>query len=391
MRGSDIVRNPVPHAFAVLHRDASVDLIVDAAKVSAEVRDHLGAEIRLHQPDQFGPVLDGLTGPVQVDRKSAPVWVADRLEAVGTEILWASDPCILPKARKNPQEIKGMEAAHLRDGVAMVEFLCWLEAEAPKGGLTEIDVVTKLEGLRRVDNSLRDISFETISGAGPNGAIVHYRVTHDTNRPVTPGELLLVDSGGQYLEGTTDITRTVATGPVSDLEKQCFTRVLQGMIAISRARWPKGLAGRDLDALARCPLWSAGLDYNHGTGHGVGAYLSVHEGPQRLSRQSHVPLEVGMCVSNEPGYYREGAFGIRIENLIHVIPAPEIAGQDDREMLAFATLTYVPIDVRLIDKSLMSIEEIEWLNAYHAEANHRLGPRVSPETQAWLARVTAPI
>ncbi|MBM7069303.1 aminopeptidase P family protein [Actibacterium sp. 188UL27-1] len=391
VRGSDIVRNPVPHAFAILHIDGSVDLFIDAAKVSEEVEAHLGAAVRLHGPDRFGPLLDGLTGPVQLDRKSVPVWVAERLETKEIKVQWKQDPCILPKARKNQQEINGMEAAHLRDGVAMAEFLCWLDTEAPSGKLTEIDVVRKLETLRRVDNGLRDISFETIAGAGPNGAIVHYRVTNDTNRPVTPGELLLVDSGGQYLDGTTDITRTVATGPVGDLEKTCFTKVLQGLIAISRVRWPEGLAGRDLDALARFPLWTAGLDYDHGTGHGVGAYLSVHEGPQRLARSSNVPLEVGMCLSNEPGYYREGAFGIRIENLIHVTRAPEIAGADNRKMLVFATLTYVPIDRRLIDKTLMSRAEIDWLNGYHAETNSRLGPRVSPVTQDWLARVTAPI
>ncbi|MEL6521979.1 MAG: aminopeptidase P family protein [Pseudomonadota bacterium] len=391
IRGSDIVRNPVPHAFALLHPDATVDLLIDGAKIDADVQAHLGPDIRLHGPDRFSALLETLEGPVQIDGASAPQWVLDQLDPEKVAIVWRRDPCILPKARKNPAEIQGMEVAHLRDGVAMAEFLCWLDEMAPKGGLTEIEVVQKLEAFRRVDNGLRDISFETIAGSGPNGAIVHYRVTHETNRSVTPGELLLIDSGGQYLDGTTDITRTVATGPVGVDEKSCFTRVLQGMIAISRAQWPKGISGRDLDALARYPLWTAGQDYDHGTGHGVGAYLSVHEGPQRLSRQSTIPLEVGMCLSNEPGYYREGAFGIRIENLIHVITAPEIAGQDDREMLAFATLTYVPIDTRLIDQTILTATERDWLNNYHAEVATRLGPRVSPNTRTWLDRVTAPI
>jgi Xaa-Pro aminopeptidase len=247
--------------------------------------------------------------------------VADILREAGVEIAWGRDPCVLPKARKNSAELSSTAEAHLRDAAAMVRFLAWLEEAAPKGGLTEIDVVTALERFRRETNALRDISFETIAGAGPSGAIVHYRVTEESNRAVEPG-LLLVDSGGQYGDGTTDITRTVTVGTPSEEHVACFTRVLRGMIGISTLRWPVGVSGRDIDAIARAPLWRAGQDYDHGTGHGVGVYLGVHEGPQRISRLSEVPLEPGMILSNEPGYYREGAFGIRIETLVVVEDAP---------------------------------------------------------------------
>jgi Xaa-Pro aminopeptidase len=290
----------------------------------------------------------------------------------------------MPKARKTAAEIEGMRVAHLRDGAAMVEFLAWLEAELPKGGLSEIDVVVALEGFRRATNALHDISFDTISGAGPNGAIMHYRVTRESNRTVGTDTLLLVDSGAQYLDGTTDVTRTVAVGDPGDSAREAFTRVLQGMIAISRVRWPKGLAGRDLDGLARYPLWLAGQDFNHGTGHGVGAFLSVHEGPQRLSRLSEVPLEAGMILSNEPGYYREGEWGIRIENLIVVEVAPALPGGDEREQLAFETLTYVPLDRRLIVLAMLSPGERAWIDAYHAEIWQRMEGRVSAGARVWL-------
>jgi Xaa-Pro aminopeptidase len=271
----------------------------------------------------------------------------------------------------------------------MVEFLAWLDREAPKGGLSEIEVVQQLEACRRATNVLRDVAFETICGSGPNGAIVHYRVTEATNRRIRTGELLLIDSGAQYEDGTTDITRTVAIGAPSVEQRACFTRVLKGMIAISRARWPRGLAGRDLDALARYALWTVGMDYDHGTGHGVGAYLSVHEGPQRLSRISEVPLEPGMILSNEPGYYREGAFGIRIENLIVVREAERLV--DDRDQLCFETLTWVPIDRRLIDTAFLGPEERSWINRYHAEVRTRIRPRVDRDAARWLDEVTRPI
>ncbi|WP_116133856.1 aminopeptidase P family protein [Tropicimonas sp. IMCC34043] len=389
IRGSDIPRNPVPHAFAMLHGDGSVDLFCAAAKVSTELHRHLGTSVRLAEPEAFGPALQALTGRVRIDPSSAPVWVAEQLKLA--EIVEGRDPCLLPKARKTAAEIAGMEAAHLRDGAAMCRFLAWLDAEAPKGGLTEIAVVRRLEQERRQDPMLRDISFDTIAGTGPHGAIVHYRVTEATDRAVTPGELLLIDSGAQYLDGTTDITRTVATGPVTDEQRACFTRVLKGMIALSQARWPKGLAGRDLDPLARIALWRAGQDYDHGTGHGVGAYLSVHEGPQRISRLGEVALDPGMVLSNEPGYYREGEFGIRIENLIHVVPAPALPGADDRPMLAFRTLTWVPIDRRLIEPSLLSADERTWLDIYHAAVRDRLSERVEGAAGLWLDAATAPL
>ncbi|PRY26019.1 Xaa-Pro aminopeptidase [Aliiruegeria haliotis] len=389
IRGSDIVRNPVPHAFAILNADASVDLFCAPEKLTDAAMTHLGNQVTCHLPETFGAALEALDGEVLLDKGSAPYWVAEQI--TGAEIHFDRDPCVMPKARKNAAEISGSEQAHLRDGAAMCRFLCWLDAEAPKGKLTEIDVVKRLEAFRAEDPLLRDISFETICGSGPNGAIVHYRVSTESNRRVTPGEILLVDSGGQYADGTTDITRTIATGPVTDAQKACFTRVLQGVIAISRARWPRGLAGRDLDPLARAPLWMAGQDYDHGTGHGVGAYLSVHEGPQRISRVSDVPLEEGMILSNEPGYYREGAFGIRIENLIHVVAAPALDGADDREMLAFANLTWAPIDRRLLDTALMSRAELDWLNGYHAEVRSRLAPLLDRDVAAWLDAATAPV
>jgi len=332
-----------------------------------------------------------LPGPVRLDPKSAPQILADWLAATGIAVAQDLDPCVLPKARKNETELAGMRAAHLRDGAAVVRFLAWLEAQIPGGGLTEIDLVRALEGFRRETNALLDISFDTICGAGPHGAIMHYRVTEASNRALLPGELVVVDSGGQYIDGTTDITRTIAVGSPDAEQRACYTRVLQGMLAISRVRFPKGVAGCHLDALARFPLWTAGQDYDHGTGHGVGVYLCVHEGPQRISRLSDVPLEPGMILSNEPGYYREGAFGIRIENLIAVTEAPPLAGADDRKMLAFETLTFVPFDRRLIDLGLLATPERAWIDAYHASTRAHLAPKLEGTALAWLERATAPL
>ncbi len=386
VRGSDIPRIPVVQAFAILRNDARVTLFLDPKK-TADLE--LGPEIEIRPPSDFTAALSALPGPVRVDKSTAPLAVVQILGEAGVKVQWGQDPCLLPKAKKNEVELRSTREAHLRDGAAMVEFLAWLDREAPKGKLTEIDVVTKLEGFRRATNALRDISFDTICGAGPHGAIVHYRVTEETNRKIAPGELLLVDSGGQYVDGTTDITRTVAIGAPSEEHRACFTRVLQGMIAISRARWPKGLAGRDLDALARFPLWTAGMDYDHGTGHGVGVFLSVHEGPQRLSRISEIAIEPGMILSNEPGYYREGAFGIRIENLVVAREADRIA--DDREQLCFETLTWVPVDRRLIDAGSLGPAERNWINRYHAEVRARISPRVGQGTREWLDEATRPI
>ncbi len=386
IRGSDVPRNPVLQGFGLLHQDGSVTLFADPAKFGPEVLAHLGDQVSLQPVAGFLPELRALSGPVRVDRKSAPILLAQEL---ADRVVWGEDPCLMPKAHKNAGEIEGMRVAHLRDGAAMVEFLAWLDGELPKGGLSEIDVVVALEGFRRATNALHDISFDTISGAGPNGAIMHYRVTRESNRAVGTDTMLLVDSGAQYLDGTTDITRTIAVGDPGQAAREAYTRVLQGMIAISRLRWPKGLAGRDLDGLARYPLWLAGQDFNHGTGHGVGAFLSVHEGPQRLSRLSEVALEPGMILSNEPGYYREGEWGIRIENLIVVEAAPALPGGDDRAQLRFETLTFVPLDRRLILREMLAPGERAWIDAYHGEVMRRTCGRISQFAVAWLQGATA--
>jgi len=390
IRGSDIARNPIAQAYAILRDDASLTLFTGPGKTDG-ITDHLGADVTIAGLDDFAASLAALSGPVRLDPATAPLAIGTILSEAGVEISQGDDPCLLPKACKNPVEIAGMQQAHLRDGAAMAEFLAWLDDTAPKGGLSEIDVVRKLEGYRRATNALQEISFETICGAGPNGAIVHYRVSEDSNRAIAPGELLLVDSGGQYLDGTTDITRTIAIGQPSDEHRRCFTRVLQGMIAISRLRFAKGRAGQHIEAIARIPLWMAGQDFDHGTGHGVGAFLSVHEGPQGLSRINSVPLEPGMILSNEPGYYRQGAFGIRIENLIVVRAAEPIKGADAREMLTFETLTFTPIDRSLVDVTMLSAHERDWLNDYHREVAEKIGPRLSPKALDWLTRATAPL
>ena len=391
LRGADVPRNPILHGFAVLHDDGAVTVFADAAKFDAATLAHLDAAVLLRPVAEFAAALGALSGPVGVDKTSAPIAVSTALAAAGVAMQWADDPCRLPKARKNAAEIEGSRQAHLRDGAAMVEFLCWLDVQTYKGGLTEIDVVRSLEGFRRATNALHDISFDTIAGSGPNGAIMHYRVTEESNRNIGRNELLLVDSGAQYVDGTTDITRTVAVGNPGDFARECYTRVLQGTIAISRVRWPLGLAGRDLDPLARYHLWLAGQDFNHGTGHGVGAFLSVHEGPQRISRLSEVPLETGMMLSNEPGYYREGEFGIRLENLIVVQSAPSQPGGDDRNHLCFETLTFTPFDRRLILAHRLAPDARDWLNAYHAEVLEKLTPRLSAEAVAWCKAACAPI
>ena len=379
LRGSDIPRNPVMQGFAILHADARLDLFTDARKLSDVTLD---AGVTCHAPQAFLPALGALQGAVLVDPASAPVAVMRALKQPQR----GADPCLLPKACKSKAELDGMRAAHLRDGAAMAEFLSWFDAVALKG-LSEIDMARKLESLRAATGALVDLSFDTIAGTGPNGAIIHYRVTEGTNRTLQPGDLFLIDSGGQYRDGTTDITRTLPVG--TPLPEACvaYTLVLKGMIALSRARFPVGLSGAHLDALARYPLWLAGMDYDHGTGHGVGAALSVHEGPQRISRIGTVPLREGMILSNEPGYYRPGAFGIRIENLIVVTKAPDLG--DGRAMLAFETLTLAPIDTRLIRREMLDAAEVDWLNAYHARVLQALSPLVSAETRDWLARACA--
>jgi Xaa-Pro aminopeptidase len=394
IRGSDAPRTPIAHGFAVLHHDASVDLFIDPRKLAGI---SLDPAITVRAPDTLVGALATAEAPVWADPVSAPARLFCAMSDANVKVIEATDPCQLPKACKTDAEIAGTRAAHLRDGAAMVEFLCWLDSQAallvanPAHRLTEIDIVRQLEACRAATGLLHDLSFDTISGSGPHGAIVHYRVTEATNRQLCPGDLMLVDSGAQYRDGTTDITRTIAIGAVGPTERSCFTRVLQGMIAMSRARFPKGVTGAHLDALARMPLWLAGQDYDHGTGHGVGAFLSVHEGPQRLSRLSEVPLYPGMIVSNEPGYYREGAFGIRIENLIVVQPAPTLDGGDARDMLSFETLTLAPIDRRLIETDLLSTAERKWINAYHCDVFKNLAPLVSDSAQKWLSAATVEI
>ena len=391
VRGSDVPRNPVPHAFAVLHDDGACDLFCRGAKAEG-VREHLGPAVRVHGEEAFLPVLATLSSPVRLDPKTAPEAVLEALNEAGAEVSRQQDPCLLPKARKTAAEVAATTEAHLRDGAAMVRFLHWLDGEAPRGGLTEIAVVGALEGFRRATNALLDISFDTICGAGAHGAIVHYRVTAGSDAPVRQGELLLVDSGGQYADGTTDITRTVAVGEPPAGAPEAFTRVLQGMIAISRARFPKGVAGQHLDSLARQHLWLAGQDYDHGTGHGVGVALSVHEGPQRISRLSDVALEPGMILSNEPGHYREGLWGIRIENLLVVTDAEALPGGDPgRRFMGFDTLTWVPIDRRLVVPAMLSKPEREWLDAYHEGVRERIGPRVEGAARVWLDAACRPL
>lgn len=390
VRGSDVPRTPVARAFAILHVDSRVTLFTDPTRCDAALRGHLGPDVAIEPTSALGIYLDKLDGEVGVDTSTAPYWISARLEAAGIAVAPMSDPCIKPKAEKTAAEIDGAKTAHLRDGAAMVRFLAWLDAEAPSGRLTEIDVVKRLEAFRAETGQLRDISFETICGAGANGAIVHYRVSEASNRPVAPGELLLVDSGGQYVDGTTDVTRTISVGPSPEDAREPFTRVLKGLIAMSRLVWPEGLAGAHIDAVARASLWQAGLDYDHGTGHGVGAYLGVHEGPQALSRRSMAPLEPGMIVSIEPGYYRENAFGIRIENLAFV-RAPQIPDGGDRAMLGFETLTFVPIDTRLISKDLLDPTESDWINSYHSEVFARISPLLEEKALTWLRAACAPL
>lgn len=386
IRGSDLPKNPVVQAFAVLSDSGDLALFADAAKFDDAVRAHLGDQVTILPHDALSSALTDLEGPVRIDPATAPEAAFRILEGAGTDIARDPDPAILPKARKTAAELAGMRAAHHRDGVAMVRLLSWLDRQQPST-LTEIDVVRRLEDLRR-EAGILDISFDTIMGAGPNGAIVHYRVTKATNRRLAAGDVLLIDSGGQYSDGTTDITRTIALGDPLEEAVAPFTAVLRGMIALSRARFPKGVTGGHLDALARQFLWSQGLDYDHGTGHGVGAALCVHEGPARISRVSDIALEPGMILSNEPGYYREGRFGIRIENLIAV---REAEAEPGRTMLGFDTLTLCPIDRRLIDHGALSGDDVAWLDAYHARVRDALSPDLQGDDLDWLRRATEPL
>jgi Xaa-Pro aminopeptidase len=324
------------------------------------------------------------------DPSTAAAAIFDRLVKAGAKVKHGADPCQLPKACKNPLEIEGMRKAHIRDGVALAKYLCWFESRAAGGELTEIEAAQTLEDHRRATGCLSDVSFDTISGAGSNGAIVHYRVTRSTNRVIRPGEMFLLDSGAQYPDGTTDVTRTIMVGTPTAEMKDCFTRVLKGHIALATARFPDGTIGMQLDSFARRPLWEAGLDYDHGTGHGVGSYLSVHEGPQNISKKPVMqPLKPGMVCSNEPGFYKAGTFGIRIENLIVVTAAEDMGGE--RKMMGFETITLVPIDLNLVEPSLLTDAEKGWLNIYHARVRDRIGPLVDGDARKWLDQATRAI
>ena len=393
IRGADVAHNPVPLAFAVVPASGKPELFIDKGKLDRETRAHLAPLAKISAPALLAARIAALRAAgkrVRLDPHSAANWFFRKLRGGKGRIVRGADPCVLPKARKNAAEIKGARAAHKRDGAVMARFLAWLEREGSSGTLDEIGVARQLENLRRQTQALKEISFDTISGAGPNGAIVHYRVTTATNRTLRAGELYLVDSGAQYLDGTTDITRTVALGSPTREMQERFTLVLKGHIAIATARFPAGTRGVDLDAFARRALWQAGLDFDHGTGHGVGSYLSVHEGPQNISKRGTTPLEPGMIISNEPGYYKAGAYGIRIENLL-LVEEPRAVPGGEREMLSFETLTLVPIDRRLIVPALLSDSERAWLDAYHARVRDKIGPELGPEDLTWLTAATAPL
>jgi Xaa-Pro aminopeptidase len=400
IRGSDVARTPVTLAFVIAHADGTADLFIDPAKVTDGLSAHLGDAVRIAPREDFLPALATLGGKrVAVDPDSAAQAIFSALTEAGAEIVEERDPAALPKACKNAAELDGHRAAQARDGAAEVRFLHWLSVETPGGGVDEMIAADKLHAFRRATGELRDLSFDTISGAGPNGAIVHYRVSPETNRMLEPGSVYLVDSGGQYPDGTTDITRTVwiagsGSEPPAEV-KDRFTRVLQGHIALARATFPKGTRGSQLDSLARQFLWAAGLDFQHGTGHGVGSFLSVHEGPQRIAKgagaQGGTEQELlpGMILSDEPGYYKTGEYGIRIENLL-LVEERAIPGAEDAFM-GFEVLTLVPIERALVDKAMLSPSEVDWWDAYHARVLEVIGPLVDGAAKVWLEEQCRPL
>ncbi len=391
IRGADVAHTPLVLAFAFVPREGRPALYVDGGKLDNSVRHALEEFTDVRQPDALARDLAALKGKsVRLDQASAADAITRLLNEHGGKPARGPDPIALMKAVKNHAEIAGARAAHKRDGAALTRFLAWLEHEAPSGKLTEIDAVKALESFRRDTGKLKDISFPTIAGSGPNGAIVHYRVTRGTNRTIGTNELFLVDSGAQYEDGTTDITRTVAVGTPSDEMRDRFTRVLKGHIAIATAVFPENTSGAQLDSLARTALWQAGLDFDHGTGHGVGSYLSVHEGPARISKLGHVALRRGMILSNEPGYYKTAAYGIRTENLVLVIAEPEPEGAE-KPLNAFETLTLAPIDRRLIVTRMLTAKERRWIDSYHGRVAETIGPLVDAETRAWLEAATRPL
>ena len=388
IRGHDVPYTPVVLAYAILKKKGKAELFIDKAKLPEDVQAHLKKSVTIKKPAELESALKALgKSTVQIDKNWAPAKIKSALAKA--KIINATDLCILPKAKKNKTEQEGARAAHRRDGVAMSRFLCWLEEAAPQGGLTEWSVAEKLEQFRRDTGMLLDLSFDSIAGAGPNAAIPHYHVNPDDCLPLNINEIFLIDSGGQYQDGTTDITRTVIVGEPTEEMRDRFTRVLKGMIDVSRIRFPKGTCGSQIDVLARQSLWAAGLDYDHGTGHGVGSYLSVHEGPARINKSDRTPLEPGMILSNEPGFYKQNEFGIRIENLLLIHEAKAIDG-GERPMLGFETLTLCPIERRLIDTKLLTRDELHWLDTYHARVLKEVGDHLSGDELTWLRKACAP-
>jgi len=392
IRGGDVAHTPLPLSFAIIFKSGDVDLFIDQRKLITETVEHLGKGVSVHSIEEFLGGLETLAklkAVVGADPGSAAAMIFEKLK--GASIVRGVDPCVLPKACKNNIEIDGARAAHKRDGLALTQFLAWFSSEAPRGKLTELEAANRLAAYRFNNVLIRDLSFGTISGTGANGAIVHYSVNVETNRKIELGQLFLVDSGAQYLDGTTDVTRTIAVGIPSREMRDRFTRVLKGHIALAMARFPEGTTGAQLDTLARMPLWQAGLDFDHGTGHGVGSYLGVHEGPHGISKRSNtVALKPGMIVSNEPGYYKTDAFGIRIENLVTVVCCDGLDGAE-QSTLALETLTLAPIDLNLVEPSLLAVDEIDWLNAYHARVREVHINDVDKETAAWLELATRPL
>jgi Xaa-Pro aminopeptidase len=388
IRGADVAHTPIVLAFAILPKEGAPTLYIDDAKLDAKTRAALEKFLTLRAP---AALIDDLTeagkrgGTVMFDAATAPAKLVETLRGAGGKPRVTEDPAALLKAIKNKAELAGAREAHLRDGAALTQFLAWFSEAAPKGALTEISAAEAMETFRRENGDLRDISFPTISAFGAHAAIPHYRVTEKSNLKIGKG-VYLIDSGAQYLDGTTDVTRTVVVGRASKQLKDHFTRVLKGHIAIARAVFPKGVSGAQLDAFARRYLWEAGLDFDHGVGHGVGSYLSVHEGPQRISKMGTTLLQPGMILSNEPGYYRAGEYGIRLENLV-IVEKREIAGAE-REMYGFETITLAPFDLNCVEPKLMSEEEIAWLNAYHAHVRKTLSPLLDAKTRRWLREAT---
>lgn len=396
VRGTDVTHTPVALSYALVAEDGTAELFVAPDKVGDDVHRHLGNAVRVRDKAEFASALRNLAGKrVAVDPERAVAAIFDALDAGGAMLLPMRDPVVLAKAIKNPAEIAGHHAAQARDAAALVRFLKWFEETAPAGTLTELDVVARLHDFRAETGVLKDESFETISATGAHGASPHYKVTDESNAPILPGQLFLIDSGGQYADGTTDITRVMpVTEPTPEMRDR-FTRVLKGHIAVATAIFPDGTTGAQIDAFARRPLWEAGLDFAHGTGHGIGAYLSVHEGPQRIAQPTYPgggplePLRAGMLLSNEPGYYKAGEYGIRIENLMLVVEHTPAGG--DATMLAFQTTSFVPIERRLIEPALLTPDERAWLDAYHAETLRRAAPLLDADTRAWLEEKCAPI